>query len=63
MAKIKVPLARRNPSKRERLVTGFVITTAMVILWVKGTSGISCDFIKGINNKGRRDPNPELDSH
>jgi hypothetical protein len=37
--KIRVSLARRNASKREKLVTGFVIMSAMVFLWIGGTSG------------------------
>lgn len=38
--KIRVSLTKRNASKRERLVTGFVIMTAMVFLWIEETSGI-----------------------
>ncbi|XP_028392902.1 uncharacterized protein LOC114517404 [Dendronephthya gigantea] len=37
--KIRVSLARRNASKRERLVTGFVLMSVMIILWTEGTSG------------------------
>ena len=39
-SKIRVSLVRRNASKREKLVMGFVIMSAMVFLWIGRTSGM-----------------------
>jgi hypothetical protein len=37
--KIRVSLVKRNASKREKLAMGFVIMSALVFLWIEGTSG------------------------